>query len=155
VWQLKSKSFPKHFPRTPKMSALLPAMGGGPITPPSSRPSSPARPAPRTDNLVPSFGNFTGHTDAVMLSNMCEAITELNLWDWLRTFTPKENEGFMWSRSPEINQIASHPKVDSDGHSGASFAWTMRNMEVIAKRGWYHYYYEYIVPNIAKQAERK
>jgi hypothetical protein len=86
---------------------------------------------------------------------MWEAITELNLWEWLRTFTPKENEGFMWSRAPEINQIGSHPKVDSDGHSGASFAWTMRNMEVIAKRGWHHYYYEYIVPNIAKQAERK
>jgi hypothetical protein len=96
-------------------------------------------------------GDFTGHSEEKMLTNMYNAITELNLWHWLRTFTPEKKEGFMWSPAPEISQIGHHPKVDSDGHSGASFAWCMRHMEVIAKEGWHHYYSFYIVPNIAKQ----
>jgi hypothetical protein len=143
----------RSIPRFNKMNSPLPtiAIGGLACTPPSSRPSSPAKPAPRTDNLIPYFGDFTGHSEQKMLTNMCDAISELNLWGWLSTFTPEEDKGFMWSSAPEINKIGHHPKVDSDGHSGASFAWCIRNMEIIAKKGWNFYYFEYIVANITKK----
>ena len=118
-------------------------------TPPSSRPSSP-KPAPRV-NAFPDPGYFGMHPDAKMLKNMYDAITDLNLWNWLENFTPEKDKGFMWSSSPEIGHIGHHPKVDSDGHSGASFAWTMRHMEVIAKKGWIDYYREYIMPRIAEK----
>jgi hypothetical protein len=139
-----------------KMSSpLLPgsAIGGGKATPPSSRSSSPmmaSSPAPRV-NAFPAEGNFTGHSEARMLKNMYDAITELDLWDWLRTFTPEKDKGFMWSPAPEIGRISHHPKVDSDGHSGASFAFCMRHMEMIAKEGWHTYYRTIIAPAIAKK----
>lgn len=106
-------------------------------------------------NYVVSYpGDFTGHTDARMLKNMYEAIDELKLWVWLRTFAPEKKDGFMWSPAPEISQIGNHPKVDLDGHTGASFAWCMRHMEVIAKKGWNHYYTEFMYPAIsAKQRD--
>jgi hypothetical protein len=148
-----SKFSKRSIPRITKMNFPLPsiAIGGLAGTPPSSRPSSPSKPVPRTDNLIPQFGDFTGHTDKHMLKNMCDAISELNLWGWLSTFTPNEKEGFMWSNASEINQIGRHSKVEADGHSGASFAWCMRNMEIIAKNGWNYYYFENIVPNILKK----
>lgn len=85
-------------------------------------------------------GNFAGHIDRVMLKNMYDAITELNLWDWLRKFTPEENKGFMFTQNNKITQIITHNKVESDMHSGASFGFCMRQMEVIAKNGWDYYY---------------
>jgi len=108
------------------------------------------RPAQRV-NAFPAGGDFTGHPDSKMLKNMYDTITELNLWDWLENFTPEKDKGFMWSPAPEIGQIGHHPKVDSDGHSGASFAFCMRHMEVIAKKGWIDYYREYIGPIIIKK----
>jgi hypothetical protein len=71
--------------------------------------------------------------DNQMLTNMHDAITELDLWKWLSTFSPEEGKGFMFSNTAELQQIARHPKVDADRHSGASFAWCMRKMEYIAK----------------------
>ena len=145
--------FPRRIiPRTNKMSSPIPsgyAVGGGAGTAPSSRSSSPVKPAQRTDYIIPVPGDFTGCSEAKMLKNMYDAITELDLWHWLHSFTPKEKEGFMWSPASEIGLIGRHPKVDSDGHSGASFAWCMRHMEVIAKNGWHYYYHEFIVPKIA------
>ncbi len=89
-------------------------------------------------------GNFSGHSDEYMLKNVYDAICELNLWEWLKTYTPDEDRGFMFSYSKEVNEIIQHSKVVSDRHSGASFAWCMRNMEVIAKNGWDHYFAHYI-----------
>ncbi len=89
-------------------------------------------------------GDFTGHSDERMLKNTYDAITELELWDWLKYYTPIEDRGYMFSLSREIHRIQQHPKVISDLHSGASFAWCMRNMEVIAKDGWEHYSSNYI-----------
>lgn len=120
-----------------------PAMGGGAATPPSSRSPSPARPVPRT-NAFPDPGNFSGHPDHLMLKNMYDAITRLNLWDWLQNFTPDEGKGFMFSFTPEIQSIT--VETDAMGHSGASFALCMRHMEKIAKSGWIDYYREIIAP---------
>ena len=153
--------FPRRIiPRINKMSSPIPipsgpAIGGGRGTAPSSRSSSPARPAQRTDYLIPPSGDFTGHSDARMLKNMYDAITELDLWGWLKTFIPDANDGFMWTPSPEIGKIGRHPKVDSDGHSGASFVWCIRHMDTIAKEGWHYYYSFYVIPNIANQKKKE
>jgi hypothetical protein len=124
------------------------AMGGGAATPPPTgdRPPSPKGPMPRT-NAFPDQGNFSGHPDHLMLKNMYDAITRLNLWGWLTNFTPEEGKGFMFSAVPEIQAIGL--ETDGMGHSGASFAVCMRHMEKIAKGGWIDYYREIIAPKFA------
>ncbi len=76
---------------------------------------------------------FTEH-EAMMLQDADNAITSCGLWDWLRDYTPTENKGFMFSEHPNLTQIRSAMKYG--GHSGASYGWTMRQMEYIAKHGW-------------------
>ena len=67
------------------------------------------------------------------LLNLANSITRLKLWEWLKEFNPKKDEGFMFTNNNNLNMIASDP-VNS-GHSGASFAYSMRIMEKIAKEG--------------------
>jgi hypothetical protein len=86
----------------------------------------------------PPKGDFKGHDDEQMLKNMYDAITRLDLWDWLKTYKPEEGKGFLWSTADEITQISN--AVLDDGHSGPSFAFCLRHMESIAKNGWEHYY---------------
>jgi hypothetical protein len=72
--------------------------------------------------------------DADMLQDADNAITATNLWDWLREYSPDKKTGFMFSDHPNLSTINSAMKFD--GHSGASYGWTMRQMEYIAKNGW-------------------
>lgn len=76
------------------------------------------------------------HTRA-LVSNGHVAVSQLELWDWLRTFEPKANEGFMFSSHPNIAVIGNkmHEIDDSIGHSGSSFAYTMRELQFIAQKG--------------------
>ena len=53
-------------------------------------------------------------------------------WAFLKEFIPAANEGFMFSKHPMLDKINAF--LD-DGHSGASYGWTMREMEYIAKHG--------------------
>ena len=68
-----------------------------------------------------------------VLLNMANVITELELWEWLRNYSPDVNKGFMFSDEPNIYKIGD--QVLSDGHSGGTFAYAMRCMEIIAKEG--------------------
>jgi hypothetical protein len=86
---------------------------------------------------IPNEGDFKGHDDEKMLKNMYDAITRLKLWEWLKTYQPEEGKGFIWSDAPEIRRIINET---AEFHSGMSFAWTMRHMDAIAKKGWAHYY---------------
>ena len=72
-----------------------------------------------------------------MLQDVDNAITECNLWDWLKTFEPGADRGFMFTSHPNIDKISS--KMKYNGHSGFSFAWCMRHMESVAKDGWEKY----------------
>ena len=123
------------------------AMGGGAATLPRSRSPSPARPLPRTNAHIDP-GIFSMAKDGPMLKNMYDAITTLNLWDWLAAYSPLADKGFMFSASPELNAIAA--ATDAFGHSGASFALCMRHMECIAKGGWIEYCRTHIYPQLAK-----
>jgi hypothetical protein len=53
-------------------------------------------------------------------------------WEFMKTFTPEDKKGFMFSTHPMLTKIGE--KLD-DGHSGSSYGWTMRNIEYIAKHG--------------------
>jgi hypothetical protein len=76
---------------------------------------------------------FDAH-EAMMLRDMDSAITQCNLWEWLREYTPEEGKGFMFSQHPNLDKINAAMKYQ--GHSGSSYGWTMRQMEYIAKHGW-------------------
>ena len=72
--------------------------------------------------------------DAVL--DMAEAATEEGLWEWFRTVKPKKEEGFIWMTDDNINRITKHPYFErSVMHSGLSGAWTMRQIQYIAKHG--------------------
>jgi len=72
-----------------------------------------------------------------LVTNGYTAVSQLELWQWMKEFSPEANNGFAWSNHPNIKQIAI--KMESlpnpPGHSGSSFAITMRHLEYIAKNG--------------------
>lgn len=76
------------------------------------------------------YDNF----EADMLQDADNAITSCGLWDWLAQYTPEDGKGFMFSEHPNLTRINNAMKYG--GHSGSSYAWTMRQMEYIAKNGW-------------------
>ena len=73
-----------------------------------------------------------------MLQDAYDAISKCELWDWMRDFTPHANEGFQFTQHPNLTLISGELKYT--GHSGSSWAWTMRVMEMIAKKGGWDIY---------------
>ena len=75
-----------------------------------------------------------------MLQNAWEAITQLELWNYMKLDT----ESYMFSCDEEIKLI-SKKMIDLgyDGHSGCSFGWTLRQMQYIAQHGEEDYMNEY------------
>ena len=53
-------------------------------------------------------------------------------WTYLRDNPPSESTGYMFSNNPAFTAIMSNMEV---GHSGSSYAWTMRNLQYIATHG--------------------
>ena len=84
-------------------------------------------PTPPFETIYPAY-------ETMMLKDAYEAITECDLWDWLREFAPEEGKGFMFSDHPNLDRINAAMKCE--GHSGSSYGWTMRVMAAIAKKGW-------------------
>ena len=72
-----------------------------------------------------------------MLSDAYTTVNSLNLWDWLKNPNVPGDSGFMFLNSTEVQQISKNMKYT--GHSGSSFAFTMRAIEFIAKNGWDSY----------------
>lgn len=83
---------------------------------------------------TPTFETIYDKFESTMLKDAYKAITACNLWDWMKEYNPEEGRGFMFSRHDNLSRIAE--KMEFEGHSGSSYAWTMRVMEDIAKRGW-------------------
>ena len=71
--------------------------------------------------------------EATMLADAEAAITAADMWEYLRLPSTPGKDGFMFSPAIELAAINAEMKVE---HSGASYAWTMRQMEAIAKGGW-------------------
>lgn len=64
-----------------------------------------------------------------------QALTAEDSWKNFKIDYPKD-EGFMFSNKRWIEDVANYPSVYQDGHSGGSFAITMRFMEYIGLNGW-------------------
>jgi hypothetical protein len=71
----------------------------------------------------------------ICLQDAYDAVTDLNLWDYLKR---NEFASFTYYHSRLDREVhdALLTKADRSGlHSGASYGITMRNMEYIAKHG--------------------
>lgn len=79
---------------------------------------------------------FTTH-ELVMLKDAYKAITYTGLWSWFAGYVPPEGEGFIFTTHPNMKRI--EEAMEYGDHSGFSYAWTMRQMEHIAKGGWENY----------------
>jgi hypothetical protein len=62
-------------------------------------------------------------------------------WEFLKKESPPEDRGFMFWGHPTLQSIANGMEI---GHSGGSFAFTMRLLEFIANKGWQEFYTKYI-----------
>ena len=79
---------------------------------------------------------YTEH-EARMLSDAYTAITLADLWDYFRSPSTPGKDGFMFCSDPELSAVEA--RMMFKGHTGASYAWTLRQMEAIAKGGWEAY----------------
>jgi hypothetical protein len=87
---------------------------------------------------MPDFNSIYAKHECEMLQDAHDAISKCELWDWMREFTPHPNEGFMFTNHPNLTRITA--TMGYEVHSGASWAWTLRIMEVIAKKGGWEAY---------------
>jgi hypothetical protein len=86
------------------------------------------------------------HTRSLVI-NGYNAVNQLELWSWMKKFKPGD-DGFMFSEHPNVSMIGMKMESlpDAPGHSGGSFALTMRHLEYIAKNDM-EKYKEYITKN--------
>lgn len=88
-----------------------------------------------TSHTTPAPGDFSFLTDKgvrIMLDDAYRAIEMAEGWDYMKT-DPGEN-GYMFTRSDMLTKIGS--KMTYGDHSGASYGWTMRMMQRLARIGW-------------------
>ena len=95
-----------------------------------------------------SNGDYTFVNDVntrVMLNDAHNAVTKAEAWDVMGQ-DPGDG-GFMFSTNidPKVHAVQNFMKYD--GHSGASYGWTMRAMQYIAKHGWDNYVILYMRNN--------
>ena len=91
-------------------------------------------PNPGDFSWYPHLENFQRDS----LKNMYNAITKLDLWEWLKNFEMNPELGFQYDDAPELALISL--ETASDGHTSSSFGSCMINMWDIAKLGWSKYY---------------
>jgi hypothetical protein len=72
--------------------------------------------------------------EAKMLADAYQAVTKADMWEYLRLPTTPGKDGFMFSKDIELAMI--NAEMQYGGHSGASYAWVLRQMEAIAKSSW-------------------
>jgi hypothetical protein len=72
-----------------------------------------------------------------MIQNGYTAVSQTELWSWLKDFEPDADKGFMFTRHENLDRITEtmDSLPDSPGHSGSSFSITMRHLHFIAKNG--------------------
>ena len=61
---------------------------------------------------------------------------EIDAWVYLSKYTPEVGRGFMFSDDPIVSAVGRHMEI---GHSGSTYGGTMREIEVIAKKGFAKY----------------
>lgn len=82
-------------------------------------------------------GDFTFIRDEIdkrLLTNMYRAVEREKLWDFLKV--GPSGGAFMFSEEASERLSEVSKAVEDDGHSGASFACTLRDIQYIARHGW-------------------
>jgi hypothetical protein len=94
-----------------------------------------------------------GH-ERMMLKSMYDAVTITENWAKLRD-APTQGS-FMFPKDPVVIKMTSElEKADEfKGHSGSSFGWTIRNIELIAKSGWAAFCKNYIKHQLETKIEK-
>ena len=69
-----------------------------------------------------------------MLKDAYEAITKADMWDYMCLKSTPGPDGFMFSSAIELAIV--NAEMTYRSHTGASYAWTMRIMQDIARNGW-------------------
>lgn len=84
-------------------------------------------------SYVPRQGDFSfiQNYTAEMLKDAWDAVEKTNGWEFIKSYSPRS---YMFDDPPEkLREINRAIKYD---HSGSSYGWTMRQMEIIANKGW-------------------
>jgi hypothetical protein len=98
--------------------------------------------APILPLTAPVPGDFSFVKDKetrIMFDDAYQAITKAEAWDYMKT-DPGDG-GYMFTQSDMLAKI--NTKMTYDGHSGASYGWTMRTMQHLARTGWEAFVKEY------------
>ena len=91
--------------------------------------------------FVPGKFDYVNEWDREMFVNAWQAITLTENWEFMKT----DIESFMWSDDPRVDIIsAKMVELGYNGHSGASFGYTMRRMQYLAKNGEEKFKEEYL-----------
>jgi hypothetical protein len=104
-------------------------------------------------NIANIFAFIEDKDSREYLQSAHRAITSCELWDWLRDHNA---DAFMFDRSTEVMRIREKMREDpiNGYHSGASYGWTMRQMESVAKIGYDAYKEDYMIARIERLTGR-
>ena len=80
------------------------------------------------------FSFIRDENEKRVLTNMYRAVEAEGVWDFIKT-GPSGGE-FMFSKEADERLSGVNKAVEDDGHSGASFACTLREIQFIARYGW-------------------
>jgi hypothetical protein len=98
-------------------------------------PPFPPRKAHIDRPIKPDF-SFLDSSSSNMMLSAYNVINKKEGWDIIANF---DEEGFMICRNPVIKDLMFAVNDNYNGHSGCSLAWTMRQIECIAKYGYTEY----------------
>lgn len=79
-----------------------------------------------------------------ILFDMHNAVTRLNLWEWLRTRGNEFPTNEHWI-DPNVTMIMADPQVSAFGHTGMTMSWCLGQMRFIATHGWVKFIDHWVV----------
>ena len=91
------------------------------------------------------FSFIRDEIDKRLLTNIYRAVERERLWDFLKA--GPSGGAFMFSEEGNERLSGVSKAVEDDGHSGASFACSLREIQFIARHGWDAYVKLYEVKN--------
>lgn len=97
-------------------------------------------------------GSFVLSSDYMVeaLEDMYNAINSVDGgWHFMKNNSPPQGQGFMFWKNDKLDEIQKAMKFN--GHSGASYACCMREMEYIAKHSWRNYIEETLNAKIKRK----
>ena len=85
--------------------------------------------------------SFADSISRQMLEDAFQAVTVTESWEYIA----KDPVGGSFILCADKRMMAINEALKFDGHSGGSYGWTMRTMQLIARVGWDAYLANYLV----------